>query len=113
RIWTANSVGSVSIVTPGMTAPWSVFTTNLGAPQPVGILFDGANIWVTGDGTNTLQKLNQFGFPIQAVNVGNGPSFPAFDGTNIWAPNFNDNTVSVVRAATGAVMATLSGNGLN
>ena len=32
------------------------------------------------------------------------------DGTNLWVPN--DDNVTVVRAATGAVLATLTGNGL-
>ena len=35
-----------------------------------------------------------------------------FDGTNIWTPNSDDNSVSVVRASTGVVIATLTGNGL-
>jgi DNA-binding beta-propeller fold protein YncE len=47
----------------------------------------------------------------QTVNVGSNPQFPAFDGTNIWVPNANG-TLSVVRASTGAIVATLSGNSL-
>jgi DNA-binding beta-propeller fold protein YncE len=34
---------------------------------------------------------------------------PVFDGTNIWVPNFESESVSVVRASTGAVLATLTG----
>src|SRR5262249_6098147 len=111
RIWTANGSGSVSIVTPGMTLPWSVTTVSTGFTAPFGILFDGSNIWVTDQLANTLLKLDQNGAIIQTVNVGSQPQLPAFDGTNIWAPN-GDNSVSVVRAATGTVVATLSGNGL-
>src|SRR5262249_28941946 len=115
-IWTANEgtgpgTGSVSIVTPGMTLPWSVTTVTTGFNSPNGILFDGSNIWVTDVTANTLLKLDQNGAVVQTVNVGSGPQFPAFDGTNIWVPNFNGSTVTVVRAATGAVVATLSGNG--
>src|SRR5262249_37673804 len=119
RIWTANegtgspNTGSVSIVTPGMTTPWSVTTVTTGFNGPAGILFDGSNIWVTDFSANTLLKLDQNGAIIQTVNVGGNPEFPAIDGTNIWVPNFNDNTVTVVRAGTGAVVATLSGNGLD
>ena len=40
------------------------------------------------------------------------PAFPAFDGSNIWVPNGGSATVTVVRASTGAVLQTLSGNGL-
>ena len=40
------------------------------------------------------------------------PQIPTFDGNNIWVPNYSSNSVSVVRASTGAVLATLTGNGL-
>jgi YVTN family beta-propeller protein len=113
RIWTANAESdSVSIYNPTTFA----VTTVPGFNNPFGILFDGANIWVTNYGRttgNTLVKLDQNGAVIQTVTVGLGPAFPMFDGTNIWVPNYNENTISVVRAATGVVLATLSGNGLN
>jgi hypothetical protein len=118
RIWTANtgSFGApqqLSIVTPGPTLPWSVTNISTGFSLLYGILFDGSNIWVTDAEDNTLKKLDASGAILQTVNVGTGPRFPVFDGTNIWVPNSGDSTVSVVRAATGAVVATLSGNGLN
>jgi DNA-binding beta-propeller fold protein YncE len=48
------------------------------------------------------------------VTLGIAPGFPAFDGANIWVPNsFNPGSVSVVRASTGIVIQTLTGNGLN
>jgi hypothetical protein len=117
RIWTANysvtAGGSVSIVTPGMTLPWSVKTLTKGFSSPEGILFDGSNIWVTDSDENALLKLDQNGAVVQTVNVGLSPKFPAYDGTNIWVPNYSGGTITVVRAATGAVVATLAGNGLN
>jgi hypothetical protein len=117
RIWTANlgqgPPGSVSIVTPGNPLmPWPVTNVSTGILL-FGILFDGSNIWVTDLGDNTLKKLDQNGAVVQTVNVGHRPNAPAFDGTNIWVPNRFDNTVTVVRAANGAVIATLSDNGLN
>jgi hypothetical protein len=111
RIWAATA-GGVSAVTPTIVTPWSVTTASAGFSSPFGVLFDGSNIWVTDDGDNTLKKLDQTGAILQTVNVGSGPQYPAFDGTNIWVPNKEDSTVTVVRAATGAVVATLSGNGL-
>ena len=121
RIWTANygalnpaspGKGSVSIITPKMTTPWSVTSVSAGLSNPEGILFDGSNIWVTDAFASTLLKLDGNGAILQTVPVGAAPSLPAFDGTNIWVPNINNSTVSVVRAATGAVVATLTGNGL-
>jgi len=113
RVWTANvgSPGSVSIVT--LTNPVSVTPVTTGFSSPRGVLYDGANIWVTDAGDNTLKKLDSNGVILQTVTVGTVPVFPVFDGTNIWVPNNGDNTVTVVRAASGAVLATLSGNGLS
>jgi len=113
RIWTANQDGSVSIVTPTMATPWSVVNVTTGFLNPLGILFDGSNIWVTDAGANSLLKLDQNGAIVQTVNVDVDPRFPAFDGTNIWVPHRFNNSVSVVRAATGNVIATLTGNGLS
>jgi YVTN family beta-propeller protein len=95
-----------------MNPPWSVTTVTPGFAGLNGILFDGSNIWVTDTSAGTLLKLDQSGAILQTVNAGFNPQFPAFDGSNIWVPNSSSNTVSVVRAATGAVIATLSGNGL-
>lgn len=114
QIWTANSGGSISIVTPGATIPWTVTTVGTGFNSPKGALFDGANIWVTDTFANTLLKLSAAGVILQTVTLGagTGPLFPAFDGSNIWVPNNGAASVSVVRASTGAVLTTLTGNGL-
>jgi hypothetical protein len=117
RVWTANqgTVGSVSIITPGATIPWTVttFSVGVGSTAPVGALYDGANVWVTDSGLNTLLKLDSSGAVLQTVTVGSAPVFPGFDGTSIWVPNVASSTVTVVRATNGTVLQTLSGNGLN
>lgn len=113
RIWVGNAIGSVSIVTPGATIPWTVTTVTTGFSAPRGILYDGTNIWALDAGPNTLLKLDSTGAILQTVTVGEQPFFPIFDGTNIWAPSSIDNNVVVVRASTGAVLQTLTGNGLN
>jgi hypothetical protein len=120
RIWTANlgqlGNGSISIVTPGVSIPWSVTTVSTGFISPQGILFDGANIWVTDAGDNTLKRLDSNGNIIQTVAVGEAPKHPVFDGTNIWVPNANSDSITVVRAvgpSPGTVLATLTGNGLD
>ena len=113
RVWTTNlgGTGSVSIVTPGAAIPWTVTTVTTGFARPWGPVFDGANIWVTNHDTGTLLKLDSAGAILQTVTVGTFPDFPAFDGSNIWVPNAA--SVSVVRASTGSVLATLTGNGLD
>jgi hypothetical protein len=110
QIWTADTGGSVSMVT---LNPLSVTTVTTGFSTPSGILYDGANMWVTDQGTGKLFKLDSNGAIIQTAPVGSIPRFPVFDGTNIWVPNAVSNTITVVRASTGIVLATLTGNGLN
>jgi DNA-binding beta-propeller fold protein YncE len=115
RIWTANQCGvsgSVSIVTPGATIPWSVTTVTAGFSLPTGVLFDGGNIWVTNQSSGTIVKLDSGGAVLQTVTVGSGPTIPVFDGSSIWVPNINSNSVSVFRASNGALLSTLTGNGL-
>ena len=112
RLWTADFGGSVSIVTPGPGIPYSVNIVSSGFTTPNGILFDGAKIWITDFNPGTLLKLDFTGAVLQTVTVGSGAVAPIFDGNSIWVPNYNVSTVSVVRASTGAVLATLTGNGL-
>lgn len=118
RIWTANQVDSVSIVSLNPVSVTNIFT---GFSNVNGILYDGANIWVTDAGDDSLKKLDSNGAVLQSVPVGIDPRYPAFDGTNIWVPNSaiqepSLSTVSVVRASgglAGTVIATLRGNGLS
>jgi len=112
KVWSANQAGSVSLATPG-PVPWAVTTVTTGFNSLEGILYDGANIWVTDDGAGTLLKLNAAGGVLQTVTVGTGPQSPVFDGSNIWVPNLTSDSVTVVRASSGAVLATLTGNGLS
>jgi hypothetical protein len=113
KIWIASlgGDGSVSIVTPAATLPWTVTRVTTGLLGPTGIIYDGVNIWAA-DQDNLLKKLDSNGNVIQSVAIGGNPGQPVFDGTNIWVPH-GENTVSVVRAATGTVVATVTGNGLH
>jgi DNA-binding beta-propeller fold protein YncE len=109
-IWTANGGGSVSKLDP---ATGAVDTFTSGFIEPWGILYDGANIWVTDSAAGTLLKLNPNGTIALNIPVGTMPHFPIFDGTNIWVPNAGSDSVTVVRASTGAVLSTLTGNGMD
>ena len=73
----------------------------------------GSQITLVNFRDGRLFKLDSNGAIIQTVIVGEQPLYPVFDGTNIWVPNQFSDTVTVVRASTGAVLATLTGNGLN
>jgi hypothetical protein len=110
RIWTANQGASVSIVTPGPSVPWTVTTVAIGA-APTGILFDGTAMWVTDYTNGNLLRLNGGATVLQTIPVGAGAAFPASDGANLWVPLNGGAATAVVRASTGTILATLTGNG--
>ena len=111
NLWTANgAVGSISRVNPNSGAATS-FNSFV---EPAGIIYDGTNIWVTDQVDEVLVKIDKTaGTVLLTVNVEASPKDPIFDGANIWVPNFGSNSVTVVKASTGAVLATLTGNGLS
>jgi hypothetical protein len=118
RVWIASAAGAPGAGTVSIVSlPTLALTTvSTGLSRPRGIIYDGLKMWVTDVGDGTLKKLDSSGAVIQTISVGSFPQFPAFDGTNIWVPNAASNTVTVVRAGgplAGAVLATLTGNGLD
>jgi hypothetical protein len=109
HILTANFTSITNYHTPSGT---KITYTN-GLSHPSGVLFDGNNFWVTDIGDNKLKKVHVSGQILQVVSVGGAPFCPTYDGTNIWVPNRSDDSITVVRAATGQVIATLTNNGLS
>lgn len=50
--------------------------------------FDGANMWVASDQTNTVVQLRvSDGALLGTIGVGNFPFAVAFDGANVWVTN--------------------------
>jgi DNA-binding beta-propeller fold protein YncE len=45
------------------------------------------------------------------VSLGGEPAFPVFDGSNLWVPLSSAAATAVIRASSGGVLATLTGNG--
>ena len=111
RVFTANESGSVSVVVPGTTPPWTVTTVTAGFSMPFGAVYDGSNVWVTDIGSEKVFKLDAGGAILQTVTVAGSPRYPVYDGTNIWVPSLGGG-VAVVRPSTGAVLATLTNAGL-
>ena len=123
--WTANfgtgpGTGSVSRA----DIPNSSTTTfTSGFSQPLGILFDGANLWVTDAGDNTLKRVDiNNGAVLQSIPLSGLIGHPVFDGTNLWVSCAGiaqlgvPDKVFVVRGVgglVGTVLAELTGNGLN
>jgi hypothetical protein len=111
NVWTANGIGSVSIISP--QSPYTVTTVTTGFSEPYGVVYDGAHIWVTDFNAGKLLRLDATGNIVQTVAVGTGSDTPVFDGANIWVPNEVDSSISVVQASTGNVVATISADANN
>src|SRR5579863_8006461 len=76
-------------------------------PNPVGVAFDGANIWIANYGASTVTKVRaNDGAALGAFATGNAPAGVTFDGASVWVTNSADNTVSKVRASDGKVLGT-------
>ena len=61
---------------------------------PIGIAFDGANIWVANSSSSTVTKLRASdGETLGTFVVGGPPAGVAFDGANIWVSNFDGHSV--------------------
>ena len=67
---------------------------------PIGITFDGNNMWVTSLGNDDVTKIRATdGAVVGHFAVGRDPYYCAFDGSNIWVSNGLDRTVTKLRAA--------------
>ena len=93
-----------------ISTTWSNFGVG---DTPIGIAFDGANMWVTNANSNTVSVLRASdGHHVMTPTVGGTPETIAFDGVNMWVPNFISNNVSVLRASDGHhVMTPTVGSG--
>lgn len=76
---------------------------------PIGIAFDGANMWVvSASGANDLSEVRASdGTVLATFTVAGGANGIAFDGANIWVTQ-NNNTVTKLRASDGTSVGTFS-----
>jgi hypothetical protein len=76
---------------------------------PMGMAFDGNNLWVALYGDNVVKKIRPSDFAVLATYpVGANPYAVLFDGANIWVTNAGDGTVTKLRAADGANKGTFA-----
>jgi hypothetical protein len=74
---------------------------------PAGICFDGASIWVTNAGGDTVNELRASdGSLLGTYSVGDNPRGICFDGANIWVANQYSDNVSKLRASDGSLLGT-------
>jgi hypothetical protein len=74
---------------------------------PIGVAFDGTNIWVANAESNNVKKLRASnGAVLGTFKVGKFPIGITFDGTNIWVANGETNNVMKLRGSDGALLGT-------
>jgi DNA-binding beta-propeller fold protein YncE len=77
-----------------------------------GIVFDGANIWVTvhtvNDKNFVCKRRASDGTWLGEFPVGHQPIGVVFDGANIWVANSLDNTLTKLRASDGTNLGTFA-----
>jgi hypothetical protein len=94
-----NNVSQVKAIGPDNSAIIGIFSVGI---NPVGIAFDGANIWVANRNSHTVTKLKASdGSKLGEFPVNNEPIGVAFDGSNIWVTNFGSNNVTKLWAEDG------------
>ena len=104
-----NQSTSTAIATtkPALASASTIDTTYTVGTNPMGICFDGTNIWVVNSGSNNVTKLSASnGTTLGTYTVGTEPRDICFDGTNIWVTNFSSNSVTKLRASDGNTMST-------
>jgi len=123
RLWTLPVLVSLSLLpgcggggspsNPGGTASkWSSSNTPVGT-SPVGVLFDGTNIWVANENSNDIYKiLASTGAVLHVYPGGHGAQYLAYDNVkgNVWVTNPGDNNVTVVNTTTGSLVTYPSGS---
>jgi len=68
---------------------------------PVGIAFDGTNMWVANNGAASVTKIAPDGTMTTYSGTGSGPYGIAFDGTNMWASNQSAASVTKILVIVG------------
>jgi DNA-binding beta-propeller fold protein YncE len=67
--------------------------TFLVGADPLGIAFDGTNMWVGNSDAATVTELSPLGATLGTFSVGDVPLGLAFDGASMWVVNGADSTV--------------------
>jgi len=77
--------------------------------NPLGMCFDGSNIWTANFGDGTVSKVRASdGKLLGTFKAGSGPFGVTFDGTNTWVSSDGDGTIIKLRASDGKNLGTFN-----
>lgn len=86
-------------------------TTTYAASYPIGIAFDGTNMWTANYSGNSVSKISPSGTVTTYTGTGAAPTAIAYDGANMWTANRTVNSVSKITSS--GVITTYAGLGSN
>jgi hypothetical protein len=76
---------------------------------PVGLTYDGANMWVANEVSGTVTKVRGIDMAVLGTYaVGSYPTSVEFDGANVWVANEASNTLTKLRASDGTNLGSVS-----
>ncbi len=111
-LWVAPFAGNASELDPDTGRLVKQFDPNAG---PTGIDFGGDAVWVTGNESDTVTRIDATGLTTP-IAVGHGPGAIAVGDGSVWVVDSDDNAVVRIDPTTAAVTATIrvgdSPNGL-
>ncbi len=84
KLWTINRNGSVSLIQPGATLPWTTTNLSPGIDYGRAILFDGQNMWISDPAVGKIHKMDSTGAILTSYTVADGVGALLFDGENLW-----------------------------
>ena len=111
------SPGKIYYTTIGSTGDGGISSLFTVGPNPIGITFDGENLWTanngTGPGTGSLSRANLSDFNVTTFTTGFSQPFGIlFDGANLWVTDQGDSSLKRVDTTTGAVLQTIPLSGV-
>ena len=109
---TVQLVTGNTVIKANFIKKWSRLNIHVGT-SPVGVIFDGANIWVADEnGANIYKILASTGAVLHVYPGGPGAQYLAYDNVHntVWVTNPGVNNVTVINASTGKLVTYASGN---
>lgn len=95
------------VATGALSAAVSGSTSTISIGLVTDMIFDGVNLWVVDNASNTVTKVtNSTGGIVGVYATGNAPVGAVFDGADIWITNSGDNTITRLLALDGSLINT-------
>jgi DNA-binding beta-propeller fold protein YncE len=103
--------GKIYVIDPKLGVGAVTTLTSLLPEDPIGITFDGFNLWVANSGGNSISRVHPNTGAVTTFTGFDDPRGILFDGTHIWAIEFIGSKIKKVDPASGIVLQTIDSGG--